>query len=65
MHVSVLHLISVLALLFAASGAMKEQAGRGPGKPLTPEDTIQDLLNHPAFADRPARIFHLRLGPRP
>ena len=50
MHVSVLHLISVLALLFAASGAMKEQAGRGPGKPLTPEDTIQDLLNHPAFA---------------
>jgi acetyl esterase/lipase len=49
MHVSVL-LTSMLALLFAASGAMKEQAGRGPGKPLTPEDTIQDLLNHPAFA---------------
>ena len=29
---------------------MKEQAGRSPGKPLTADDTILDLLNHPAFA---------------
>ena len=49
MRVCLLHIISVLTLLFASTGAMKEQAARGPGKALVPDDTIQDLLNHSAF----------------
>ena len=50
MRVSLLHIISVLTLLFASTGAMNEQAARGPGKAFAPDDTIQDLLDHPAFA---------------
>ena len=50
MRESLLPIICVLTMLFASAGAMKEQAARGSGKALAPDDTIQDLLNHPAFA---------------
>jgi hypothetical protein len=50
MRLSLLIITGVLTLVFASSGTMKEQAGRGPGKPLSPDDTIKDLLSHPAFA---------------
>ena len=50
MRESLLPIICVLTLLFASAGAMKEQAAQGSGKALAPDDTIHDLLNHPAFA---------------
>lgn len=48
-HVFLLHIIGDLTLQFVPSGTMKEQTGPDRGQPLTPEDTIQDLLNHRAF----------------
>ena len=47
MRVSVLHLISVLALLFTSSGAMKEQAGRGRGKHAAAQSRFSSVVSQP------------------
>jgi acetyl esterase/lipase len=49
------HVTRAVALLLCASclgagGTMQQQASRRPGELLTPDNTIGDLLNHPAFA---------------
>ncbi len=38
------------ASCLGASGTMQQPASRGPGELLAPDNTVGDLLNHPAFA---------------
>ena len=42
--------ICALTLALASSGMVTEQAGGRGGRALTPDDTVQDLLTHPAFS---------------